>query len=131
MHHHLMLTAEAQWCLILKMTELSVYRGDDKTWNLNFTDANGDPINLTDSTLFFTVKTNKSDLDSDAIISKSQSSHSDPTNGVTSISLTNSDTNVRVGNYYYDFQLVDLSGLVTTILIGIFKIKQDITIRTS
>lgn len=113
------------------MTELSAYRGDDKTWNLNFTDANGDPIDLTGSTVFFTVKVNKSDPDSDAVISKSQSSHTNPTGGVTSISLTNSDTNVKVGNYYYDFQLVDSAGLVTTILTGIFMIKQDITIRAS
>jgi len=131
MHHHLMLTAEAQWCLILKMTELSVYRGDDKTWNLNFTDANGDPIDLTGATVFFTIKVNKTDKDSDAIISKDQSSHVDAVNGQTTISLTDSDTDVRVGNYHYDIQLVDSLGIVTTIVVGAFKVKQEVTTRIS
>jgi len=131
MHHHLMLTAEAQWCSILKMTELSVYRGDDKTWNLNFTDANGDPIDLTGATVFFTIKVNKTDKDSDAIISKDQSSHVDAVNGQTTISLTDSDTDVRVGNYHYDIQLVDSLGIVTTIVVGAFKVKQEVTTRIS
>jgi len=113
------------------MTEISAYRGDDKTWNLNFTDADGNAIDLTGSTIFFTVKSNKTDQDSDAVISKDQSSHVDAVNGQTQIVLTNSDTNIKIGNYYYDFQLVDSTGLVTTVLSGIFKIKQDITVRTS
>ena len=111
------------------MTELSVFRGDDKTWTLNFTDSAGSVIDLTGATIFFTVKINKSDADADAIISKSQSSHSNPTGRVTTITITNSDTNVKVGNYHYDFQLVDSAALVTTVLSGIFKIEQDITTR--
>ena len=113
------------------MAELSAYRGDDKTWNLNFTDANGDPIDITGSTVFFTVKVNKTDKDSDAIISKDQSSHVDAVNGQTTISLTNSDTDIKVGNYYYDIQLVDSLGIVTTIVVGAFKVKQDVTTRMS
>lgn len=113
------------------MTEISVYRGDDKTWTLNFTDTNGDPIDLTGATVFFTIKVNKTDKDSDAIISKDQSSHVDAVNGQTTISLTDSDTDVRVGNYHYDIQLVDSLGIVTTIVVGAFKVKQEVTTRIS
>jgi len=113
------------------MTELSVYRGDDKTWNLNFTDANDDPIDLTGATVFFTVKVNKTDKDSDAIISKDQASHVDAVNGQTTIVLTNSDTDVKIGNYYYDIQLVDTSGIVTTIVVGAFRVNQDVSTRVA
>jgi hypothetical protein len=114
-----------------QITELSIFRGDDKTWTLNFKDVVGNAIDITGATVFFTVKENKADSDNDSLIKKDQSSHSDPTNGKTTITLTNSDTNIRVGNYHYDFQLVDSVGLVTTVLSGIFKITQDITTRTS
>ena len=111
------------------MTELSIFRGDDKTWTLNFKDSSSVAIDITGATVFFTVKENKADSDNDALIKKDQSSHVDAVNGQTKITLTNSDTNIRVGNYHYDFQLVDSTGLVTTVLSGILKITQDITTR--
>jgi len=111
------------------MTELKVTRGDDKTWNLTFLDANKVAIDLTGAAIFFTVKINKADADSEALISVKQTTHTDPTGGLTSITITSSDTDIKVENYYYDFQLVDAGGLVTTVLTGIFKVVQDITTK--
>lgn len=113
------------------MTKLTVFRGDDKVWNLNFTDADGVAYDITSATVFFTVKTNKTDADASALISKDVTSHSSPTDGETMITLTNSDTDIAVGTYYFDIQLVESGGTVTTCVEGQFVVKQDITVRTS
>lgn len=111
--------------------DLTVYRGDDKTYNLTFTDSNGDAIDITGYTIFFTVKNNKTDSDDDAVIKKDITSHIDPTNGKTQIILTDIDTAIAIKRYFYDIQLKDVSGLITTVLEDAFIIVQDITIRTT
>lgn len=110
---------------------LKVFRGDDKTWPLTFTDANGDPFDLTGYTIFFTVKEKKADVDADAVITKDITSHTDASGGISSLALTHDDTDIAVGYYIYDFQLVSGSGAVTTIEPDTFIVEQDITIRTS
>ncbi len=109
------------------MTDISIYRGDSKTYNINFKDSDGVAIDITGYTIRFTVKENKTDAQGDAIIAKEITSHSDPTNGVTSVSLSTSDTDLTVKDYVYDFEMEDTSGNITTFLEGIFRIKQDIT----
>ena len=113
------------------MTEIRVPRGDDKTWNLTFVDEDSVAIDLTGATIFFTVKINKADADADAIISVDQASHTNAAGGLSSITITNSQTDIKPGNYFYDFQLVDSGSLVTTVLSGIFKITQDVTTRVA
>ena len=113
------------------MTEIRVPRGDDKTWNLTFVDEDGNAIDLTGATIFFTVKINKADADSDAVIDVDQASHTNAAGGLSSITITNSETDLKPENYFYDFQLVDSGGLVTTVLSGIFKITQDVTTRVA
>jgi hypothetical protein len=112
-------------------TDLSIYRGDDKTWNLNFTDANGSPIDLTNSVIYFTVKKKTGDLDASAYIAKDITSHSQATGGISAITITDTDSDIAVGTYYYDIQLVDSVGIVTTITTGNFLVLRDITIRTT
>ena len=69
------------------MSKIEVIRGDDITINATFKDDNGDAINITGYTVFFTVKDNyTSTTDSAALISKTVTSHTSPTTGATTFS---------------------------------------------
>lgn len=113
------------------MADLEMYRGDDKTINLTFTDSTGSPIDLTSASIFFTVKKFGTDGDSAALISKKVTSHTQATAGLSSITISDIDSNISIGNYKFDIQLVDSASSVTTVTTGSFTIKRDITIRTT
>lgn len=114
------------------MSKITVIRGDDITLNATFKDENGTAINITGYTIFFTVKDNYTSTDdTSALISKTVTSHSDPTNGKTLITLSKTDTNLSEGNYYYDFQTKDGSGNISSTERGTFVINLDVTRRTS
>lgn len=108
---------------------LQCTRGDDKFFVLTFTDSNGDPIDITGWTVYFTVKSNLNDSDDDALISKDVTDHTSPTNGITKIHLTSSDTNL-VGTYFYDIQIKRDDDVVLTVLEGNITFKRDVTQRT-
>ena len=72
---------------------------------LNIKDDNGTAIPLVGSTVFFMVKADLDDLDSEALINKSQIDHS-ATTGETVINLTKTDTQ-RAGNWFYDVTLAN------------------------
>jgi hypothetical protein len=113
------------------MADLEMYRGDDKTINLTFTNSAGSPIDLTSASIFFTVKKYSDDADASALISKKVTSHTQATGGLSSVTISDSDSNIAIGNYKFDIQLVDSAGSVTTVTTGSFSIKRDITIRTT
>lgn len=70
---------------------------------------NGTPFDITGSTILFTVKTTEfsSNLtDTDALIAKAVTAHTDPTNGVSVITLVPSDTRAVVpGKHYYSIKI--------------------------
>ena len=118
------------------MTDLSIYRGDSKTWNLSFTDSDGQAINITGYTIFFTVKKKNSytddTVDTDAVIQKNVTVHTDPEQGQTQLVLQPSDTSsVIPAVYVYDMQLKDDSGTILTFISGNFTITADVTRRTT
>jgi hypothetical protein len=114
------------------MSKIEVIRGDDITINATFKDDNGDAINITGYTVFFTVKDNyTSTTDSAALISKTVTTHSSPTTGATTFDLSNTDTNLSEGDYYYDFQLKDTTNKISSTQRGIFSVSLDVTRRTS
>jgi hypothetical protein len=90
------------------------------------------PIDITGQTLLFTVKkkTGGNDSDSDALISKTITTHSDPTNGITELTLTDADTNVAPGEYPFDFKRID-SGSVIGYDSGTLTIVETVTQRSS
>lgn len=90
-------------------TDLTIYEGEDKVWTVTITDSAGDPIDITGWTFLFVVKRKIGDADSDAIIDKEITSHSDPTNGVTEITLVEADTEDLNGVFLYDYQRLDSS----------------------
>jgi len=106
-------------------------RGDTVTLQLTFTDANGDAIDITNYTVFFTLKNNRSDEDADAVITKDITNHSDPTNGITTITLSAAETADLLGCYWYDIQYKTGAGVIKTVVIGTYIFEEDVTIRTS
>lgn len=110
---------------------LEVPRGDTPSIHLIFADENDNPIDLTGSTIYFTVKRDWRDEDSEAIFQKIISSFEDPESGEFDIELTASDTET-VGSFFYDIQVVYGSPLkVISTRRGQFIIYQDIAFNIS
>lgn len=97
-------------------TDLTIYEGEDKAWNITISDSGGTPIDITGYSFLFVVKAKASDEDPEAIIKKIITSHPDPTNGVTQISVLEADTEDKHGKYLYDLQMEDDSGNRSVIL---------------
>jgi hypothetical protein len=118
------------------MSDLRMFRGDSRTWVVNFKDkSTGNPIDITGYTLFFTVKDKNRYLtdasDSSAIISKNVTTHVDSSSGISQIVITSSDTtSITPKAYIYDIQLKDSYDRVFTIDSGNFLIDADVTRRT-
>lgn len=114
------------------MTNYSKFRGDDVALNLTFKDSTGAAINITNYTVFFTLKDRKSDADAQAVLSKNITVHTAPVSGQTQIALTAAETAVLKGTYYYDISYkTGTNGTNKTLDSGVFTFKEDITIRTS
>lgn len=108
-----------------------IIRRDTSTFQVNFADESGNPIDITGCAVFFTVKKKLEDVDADALISKTVYAHTDPTHGRTLITLTSSDTDHPAGVYFWDLQLRDGNGNIASTQFGRMKITQDVTIRIS
>lgn len=104
---------------------------DDVDLDITFTDKDGEPIDLTGCTVFFTMKKKISDSDEDAIIEKEVTSHIEPTEGTTRVSLTNTDTDIPARHYFYDIQVEDTANKIISSTVGQIKITQDVTVRTN
>ena len=102
------------------------YRGDTVSWSLTFTE-NGSPLDLTGAVITFTMKSKKDDPDSDAVIQKVATLNADPTTGLATIVIPATETYPLLGQYHYDFQLVQSDGTVLTLAIGTVEVKYDIT----
>ena len=109
---------------------MSVVKRDDTDFELTFEDIDGNPINLTGATVFFTVKVNKTDAEDDAVLKKEITEFEDPTSGIALLQLSKTETDLIPKSYYFDIQLVDSTGKVASTYAGRFLVDQDITIRT-
>jgi hypothetical protein len=112
-------------------TNYSKFRGDNVTLQLTFKDGNGVAINITGYTVFFTLKRNKYDTDAQASLTKTITTHTNPSQGITTLSLTNTDTASLNGSYYYDISYKTGAGVHKLVDNGVFTFKEDITQRTS
>ena len=87
-------------------------------------------VDITDWTVYFTVKVKHTDPDTLAVIAKDITSHADPISGKTLIELTPVDLDLDPGNYWYDIVGKDGSGNVHLIAIGKLKLEEKITQRS-
>ena len=109
----------------------SLYRGDSREYSLSFTDSQGVKIDITGWKVYFTLKKNAADGDSDASVKKDITEHEAPTEGRTKIVLLPKDTdNLEPGEYHYDIQVKTSNGGIITVAKGRMTIKTDITRRS-
>ena len=107
-------------------------RWDDIDLSIRFTNQDDwSPLDITWATVYFTVKKTWSDWDddSDALIQKDQTIHTDALDWKTTISLSHTDTNVPSWLYEYDFQVKDSYGYIMSTISDKVTIEKDITRR--
>jgi hypothetical protein len=91
----------------IDMTNLTIQKGNLYTATITFTDSTGAAYDLTGKTVFFTAKKKNDNLadDSLAVITEDITVHTDPTNGITTLSLSTTQTDVPLGCYKCDFRI--------------------------
>lgn len=102
---------------------LKITQGDEATFNLTFT-SGGEPLDL--SGVAVTMSAKKNLADEEYTFQKVVDNHEEPTSGEVTITLESSDTDIDLGEYYYDIQL---SGAVATktVLKGTLTITWQVT----
>lgn len=119
--------------MAVKNKDLIIPKQTSKIFELQFK-KNGQPTDITEWVVYFTVKTAMKDTDDEAVIKKDIGnesgaiSHSDPTNGKTLIELSSTDTDLE-GNYYYDVKCKDNDGNTGILFQGRIKFTRTVTTR--
>lgn len=100
-------------------------RGDTYPDKLTIS-VGGDIANLTGCSVKMTLNTKKNPPDNTTEVYQIDGMITDPINGVVEFAPTALQAD-QVGSFYYDIQLTDASGLIRTIVSGIYEYSQDIT----
>lgn len=110
-----------------------IYVGSDYVKPLVFTDENGEPLNITDYTIYFIVKRSRRDSDDDVVISKAITNHTVPIEGESQISIPASETAVvSPGIYYWDMFLKRKDDTISEeILTGAASFKKKLLTPTA
>ena len=120
------------------MTTLYLTPGDDFTYTVTITDADGNAYNLTGATLWFTAKRRVSDADADAVaalywVSGGASDGitvSSPSTGVAEIAIAAADTLDFVqAAHRWDLSISDSAGIVRTVDQGVMVVRPAVTDR--
>lgn len=104
--------------------DLEFFRKGTPSYELIFT-KDGAPINITDWTIYLTVKENMVDTDANAKIKRDITTHTDAVNGKSLITLTSTETDL-IGNYYYSFDFKDDEGNEGVLYHGRMKISDTV-----
>ena len=116
------------------------YRGDTRKYKVTVKDGGTDaPVSVDGGKLYITLKSDKSLDDAAAelqvITNSVETDPMNPTGEILAV-LSNTDTDITPGDYYFDFQFVSSSGEVTTIIpqedhVDTVTILQDTTLDNS
>lgn len=107
-------------------------RGDSRLISVSIFQPDGvTPFNLTGCEVFFTVNANPNntaDNDTSAVIALKNSTITNPTLGIANIQISNVNTqDIAPATYYYDVQLKDANGNITSLAQNQFIIIPDVT----
>lgn len=103
--------------------DLTITQGDEKAYNLTFKTGEA-ALDITDTTVTMTLKRGLSDATT--TLTKT-SNHTDAINGATTLTLEAVDTDIPLGSYYYDIQIVGGSIKKKTVLKGMLTITWQAT----
>lgn len=120
-----------------------IIRGDTKQYKMSFKGKTGGPIDISDGTIWFTMKRKPDDTDAAAALQvqvaaasantpgRSSTAVDDARHGIAYLTLSSVQTAIPVGEYYYDFQIVFPGNppVVTTLVLGVINVIQDVTNR--
>jgi len=105
---------------------LTLKSGD--TWSLTFTfdDSSGVDVDITGYTAKFYIKNKLGDTNAQAIYGTSWTTHSAPTTGVTTLTVSEDTTKaIAPGNYVWQVRLV-LAGVVSSSDSGVCIIEENL-----
>jgi hypothetical protein len=108
----------------MKSVSFSIYQGDTASLVFNFKDPAGVAVPLSGQTLTVTAKKSLEDTDEQAVFQKTITNHSNASNGVTTVSLTSSDT-ATLGNLWIDAVLSG-DGNIKTLFVGSLTIAKRV-----
>ena len=109
------------------IVDITHTRGDTFVRNLHLANSVGTAINLTGATIVFTIR--KDFTDASALVS-STAVIATPESGDAVVTVSAAAMKLAlplVGTYYYDFQLTDSLGVISTIVKGNFFNSYDVT----
>ena len=105
------------------MKDLTINQGDSCYLNITKEDENGEKINFeTGEVVKFSAKKNLKQKEYDI-----ESANATLVNGEMIIELTPEQTNIALGDYYYDIQYVNLAKDVYTLVKGTLTIDWDVS----
>lgn len=117
------------------MADIEINRQTDISITFQYYESDGTtPRTLVGATVYLTIKNNPHDDDSDdsdALISYSTTSHTNAAGGLTTLTLTDSQTNVAPGNYFYDIVVKESNGLIYKATEGRCRIQGKVTNRAA
>jgi len=108
-----------------------IYRGDVKLFALNFTDGQKKPIDLSNRTIYMTIKRNKYDPDSEAISQKVWTLTTNAVIGEFIVQISSTDTlKMEEGTYPADIRVsvANSPKQISMTLEGMITVEQPITL---
>jgi len=117
--------------VVVKRSLDAFTEGDDVSRTLKLEDGDGNPIDITDWTVWYTVKEDESDLNNLLQVRNGSGDHSNPQNGETVLKFSSNQTSGVVDrdrdDLVYDIQVEDDEGDVTTLFKGSQPIQKGVT----
>ena len=116
---------------IVQNYDLVLRAKNSNTINLLVRDEEEQRVDISNSTIFFTVKTTTSITDANASLKKDITTHAYASSGETDIILSSTDTSSLLGSYLYSIKIKLSTGKIYTLAEGVATFMQEIATRTS
>lgn len=108
------------------VANLTRRRGDTYPIDLSVVDTEGSPVDITGATFKLTVSSEEAPTDTTGQLFQVAGSIVNAAAGTVTFAPSASNTDA-VGTYYYDIEMTDDAGVITTLVTGEFILLQDIT----